>query len=52
VPGILVETAFINHKEDRVRLLHPRFRERAARAIAAGLIRFLDAGSKDGGPEA
>lgn len=52
VPGILVETAFINHKEDRARLLHPEFRERAARAMAAGLIRFLDADSKDGGPEA
>ncbi len=48
VPGILVETAFINHEEDRARLLHPRFRERAARAVAAGLIRFL----KEGGPEA
>ena len=49
VPGVLVETAFINHKEDRARLLHPRFRERAARAITAGLIRFLGTKSAEGG---
>ncbi len=40
-PGILVETAFINHSGDRERLIHPNFRERAARAILRGLIRFL-----------
>lgn len=41
-PGILVETAFINHEGDRTRLMHPSFRERAARAILQGVIRFLD----------
>ncbi len=41
VPGVLVETAYINHDEDRERLVHPNFRERAARAILQGLIRFL-----------
>lgn len=42
VPGVLVETAYLNHEGDRARLVHPNFRERAARAIARGLIRFLD----------
>jgi N-acetylmuramoyl-L-alanine amidase len=40
-PGILVETAFINHEGDRERLMHPSFRERAARAVLRGLVRFL-----------
>lgn len=40
-PGILVETAYINHAGDRARLIHPNFRERAARAIVQGLMRFL-----------
>lgn len=46
VPGVLVETAYLNHEGDRARLVHPNFRERAARAIARGLVRFLggDAG--------
>ena len=50
VPGILVETAFINHDSDRKRLTHPNFRERVARAIAEGVKRFLavahEAGAK------
>jgi len=40
-PGILVETAYINHESDRERLVHPSFRERAARAIARGLEQFV-----------
>ena len=40
--GILVETAFINNDNDRDRLLNPNFQERTARAIARGLIRFLN----------
>jgi N-acetylmuramoyl-L-alanine amidase len=40
-PGILVETAFINHEGDRARLIHPNFRERAARAMLRGVIQFL-----------
>ena len=40
-PGILVESAFINHEGDRLRLINPNFRERAARAILQGMIRFL-----------
>ncbi|UCC69636.1 MAG: N-acetylmuramoyl-L-alanine amidase [Armatimonadota bacterium] len=39
--GILVEIAYINHKDDRARLVHPSFQERAARAIVRGLVRFL-----------
>jgi N-acetylmuramoyl-L-alanine amidase len=46
-PGILVETAFINHEGDRKRLTHPNFRERVARAIAEGLKRFLATAPKD-----
>jgi len=40
-PGILVETAFINHESDREKLTNPNFRERTARAILQGVIRFL-----------
>ncbi len=40
-PGILIETAFINHESDRARLVNPYFRERAARAIVKGLVQFL-----------
>jgi N-acetylmuramoyl-L-alanine amidase len=40
-PGILVETAFINHQDDRARLQHPNFQERTARAITQGLIDYL-----------
>jgi N-acetylmuramoyl-L-alanine amidase len=47
-PGILVETAFINHEDDRAGLVHPVFRERTARAVLRGLIRYLD-GEPDGG---
>jgi N-acetylmuramoyl-L-alanine amidase len=51
MPGILVEVAFINHDGDRKRLLNPNFRERAARAILQGVIRFLDS-SIEGAPAA
>ena len=40
-PGILVETAFINHQDDRAGLQHPKFRERTARAIVQGLVEYL-----------
>jgi len=40
-PGILVEIAYINHTEDRAKLVHPNFREHAARALLDGLVRFL-----------
>jgi N-acetylmuramoyl-L-alanine amidase len=40
-PGVLVETGFINHKGDREKLTNPNFRERTARAILRGVIRFL-----------
>ncbi len=43
-PGILVETAFINHADDQRRLLNENFRERAARAIAHGIVEFLNQG--------
>jgi N-acetylmuramoyl-L-alanine amidase len=41
-PGVLVETAFINHDEDRQRLLDPNSQERTARAITQGLIEYLE----------
>jgi N-acetylmuramoyl-L-alanine amidase len=40
-PGILVEVAYMNHKDDRAKLMHPNFRERSARALLDGVIRFL-----------
>lgn len=49
VPGILVETAYINHDGDRARLVHPNFRERAARAMLRGVIRFLAEGGDERG---
>ena len=49
VPGILVETAYINHDGDRARLVHPNFRERAARAILRGVVRFLAEGGDERG---
>jgi N-acetylmuramoyl-L-alanine amidase len=45
-PGVLVETAFINHDEDRQRLLNPNAQERAARAIVQGLIEYLRGATK------
>jgi N-acetylmuramoyl-L-alanine amidase len=51
VPGILVETAYINHEGDRERLAHPNFRERAARGMLRGLMRFLGV-APDGDGEA
>ncbi|MBN1459444.1 MAG: N-acetylmuramoyl-L-alanine amidase [Armatimonadetes bacterium] len=45
-PGILVETAYINHEGDRQRLVHPNFRERAARGMLRGLMRFLGVASE------
>ncbi len=40
-PGILVETAFINNKDDRAGLQNANFRERTARSIVHGLIKYL-----------
>jgi N-acetylmuramoyl-L-alanine amidase len=51
MPGILVEVAFINHEGDRERLLNVGFRERAARAILQGVIRFFDS-QANGAPPA
>lgn len=48
-PGILVETAFINHQQDRARLMHPNFRERVARAVLRGVVRFTAQEAKGGG---
>jgi N-acetylmuramoyl-L-alanine amidase len=42
-----VETAYINHQGDRARLTNPNFRERAARAILQGVIRFLPQTSQE-----
>jgi N-acetylmuramoyl-L-alanine amidase len=47
-PGVLVETAYINHESDRERLVHPNFRERTARAIARGLAQFVAGESAEG----
>jgi N-acetylmuramoyl-L-alanine amidase len=40
-PGVLVETAFINHDEEVGLLTDPDFRERAAAAIVRGVARFF-----------
>jgi N-acetylmuramoyl-L-alanine amidase len=40
-PGILIETAFINHDEDRRKLQHPYFQERLARSAVDGLVQYL-----------
>jgi len=52
MPGILVETAFINHEGDRMRLMNTHFRERAARAILQGMIRFFSESVDAGAPGA
>jgi N-acetylmuramoyl-L-alanine amidase len=46
-PGVLVETAFINHDEEMELLTDPDFRERAAAAIVRGVARFF--GQRSGG---
>jgi N-acetylmuramoyl-L-alanine amidase len=43
--GILVETAFINHQDDRAKLTNENFQERVARAIVQGLIKDFTADS-------
>ncbi len=40
-PGILVETAFINHQDDRALLVNANAQERMARAIVQGLAEYL-----------
>jgi N-acetylmuramoyl-L-alanine amidase len=40
-PSIIVETAFINHDDDRALLLDPEMQEKGARAIMQGVIRFF-----------
>jgi len=49
-PGVLVETAYINHEGDRERLMNPNFRERAARAILQGVMQFLSQNPEQGSP--
>ena len=41
VPKVFVETANMRNRGDAAQLKSPRFRERIARSIAAGLARFL-----------
>jgi len=47
MPGILVETAFINHQVDRVRLMKPAFRQQVAHAIVQGLKQFISQYPRD-----
>ncbi len=49
-PGVLVETAFINHEEDRKLLTDPESRRRMAEAIVRGVIRFFSETPPSGGP--
>jgi N-acetylmuramoyl-L-alanine amidase len=41
IPSVLVETAFISHPDDEVRLRDLAFRQRVAQAIYRGITRFL-----------
>jgi N-acetylmuramoyl-L-alanine amidase len=41
VPKVFVETGNMRNAQDAALLESPRWRERAARALAAGLERFL-----------
>lgn len=47
MPCTLLEILFIDHHMDAERLVQPRFRERAARAIVRGIATFLGEESKD-----
>ena len=49
-PGVLVETAFINHDEDRKLLTDPESRQRISEAIARGVIRFFSETPRAEGP--
>lgn len=41
IPSVLVETAFISHSDDEIRLRDHTFREHIAEAVHHGIIRFL-----------
>ncbi len=41
IPSVLVETAFISHPDDEVRLRDVSFRQKVAQAIYRGITRFL-----------
>lgn len=41
IPAVLVEVAYIDHPEEEALLLNPSFRQRAAEAIAEGIVDFL-----------
>lgn len=47
-PGVLVETAFINHDEEVGLLTDPGFRERAAAGMVKGVARFFSQKSSSG----
>lgn len=48
-PAVLIEVGFISHPDESKRLSDPAYQERLARAIAAGLTKFLrEVGARDG----
>ena len=42
MPSILVETAFITHKDEEKKLQDPEWRDKIARAIADGILAYRD----------
>lgn len=50
-PSIIIETAFLNHDDDRALLLDPEMQDKGARAIARGVIRFFSQSSSSGATE-
>lgn len=42
MPSVLVETAFITHKEEEKKLKDPEWREKIAQAIADGILAYRD----------
>jgi len=41
MPAVLVETAFISHADDELRLRDQAFRQHVAEAVHHGIARFL-----------
>jgi len=41
IPSVLVETAFISHADDELRLRDQAFRQHVAEAVHHGIVRFL-----------
>jgi N-acetylmuramoyl-L-alanine amidase len=42
MPSVLVETAFITHREEELKLQNPEWRQKIAQAIADGIMAYRD----------